>query len=166
LLGRRGHAAHSVTTGIRVSVDAMDDDRPTRVLVVTDHTAATDEVLSAVRERATRGKVQFRVLVPNPARAEAHLLHSERHIKAEEAEKLLAAALPLIAEAAGGPVLGSVSIRHDPYDAIEETMRNEPVEEIILSVSPHELSRRLHLDLPHRLAHFGIPLTTVGLPLS
>lgn len=141
----------------------MEDIRATRVLIVTDHTAATEEVLTAVRERAAQGTVKFRVLVPNPARAEVHLLHPERHSKAEEAERLLAAALPEIQSAAGSPVIGSVSIRHDPYDAIEETLLAEPVDEIILSVSPHELSRRLHLDLPHRLAHFNIPVSTIGL---
>jgi hypothetical protein len=141
----------------------MEETRATRVLIVTDHTAATSEVLAAVRERAAQGDVKFRVLVPNPARAEAHLLHPERHLKAHEAELLLATALPDIEAAAGGPVIGSVSIRHDPYDAIEETMMSEPVDEIILSVSPHEISRRLHLDLPHRLAHYGIPISTVGL---
>lgn len=140
----------------------MDTTHPTRVLVVTDHTAATPELLAALRERAGQGAVQFRLLVPNPAHAEAHLRHPERHVKAAEAEKQLREGLAAFEEAAGGHVIGSVSIRHDPYDAVEELMLNEPVDEIIVSVSPHEISRRLHLDLPHRLTHFALPVTTVG----
>jgi hypothetical protein len=140
----------------------MEQPRPARVLVVSDKTAATPELLAAMRDRAARGPVQFRLLVPNPAHAEAHLLHPERHDKAAEAERVLRQALPAFEEAAGGHIIGSVSIRHDPYDAIEETMLSEPVDEIILSLAPHEVSRWLHLDLPHRLAHLELPLTTLG----
>jgi hypothetical protein len=140
----------------------MDPTRPTRVLVVTDHLASSVELLEAIRERTGRGPAQFRLLVPNPAHAEAHLLHPERHDKAAEAELFLMHELPRFEEAAGGRVIGSVSIRHDPYDAIEELMFSEPVEEIMLTVAPHQLSRRLHQDLPHRLAHFGVPVSTVG----
>jgi hypothetical protein len=140
----------------------MDTARPTRVLVVTDRTAATPELLAAMRERLAQGEVLFRLLVPNPAHAEMHLLHPERHDKAEQAEQVLRQALPAFEEIAGGHVIGSVSIRHDPYDAIEELMFSEPIDEIILSVAPHEVSRWLHLDLPHRLTHLHLPVTTVG----
>ena len=140
----------------------MEPVRPARVLVVTDHTTATPDLVAAMRERAARGTVQFRVLVPNPARAEVHLLHPERHDKAAEAERVLRLALPAFEEAAGNHVIGSVSIRHDSFDAIEEMMLNEPVDEIILSLAPHEISRWLHLDLPHRLAHLDLPVLTVG----
>jgi hypothetical protein len=142
----------------------MDTTRPARVLVVTDHTAATPELLAAMRDRAAKGEVLFRLLVPNPAHSEMHLRHPERHDKAEQAERVLRQALPAFEGAAGGHVVGSVSIRHDPYDAIEELMFSEPIDEIILSVAPHEVSRWLHLDLPHRLSHLHLPVTTVGHP--
>jgi hypothetical protein len=136
--------------------------RPARILVVTDHTAATPELLAAIRERAARGSAQFRVLVPNPAHAEAHLLHPERHEKAAEAEQTLRAALPAFEQAAGGHVIGSVSIRNEPGEAVEELIMDEPVDEIMLSVAEHGFAKRLHLDLPHRLAHFGLPIMNVG----
>ena len=51
---------------------------------------------------------------------------------------MLALALPLIDEAAGATAEGSVSIRHDPMDAIEETLHDGEFHEIILSTLPHE----------------------------
>jgi hypothetical protein len=129
--------------------------------VVTDHTEATPDVLEAIRRRAADGPTQFRVLIPNPAHAEAHLRHPEHHLKAEEAEHVLHDSLPAYAEAAGGRVIGSVSIRNDPYDAVEEILLDEPIDEFIVALAPHGLSRTLHLDLPHRLRHFGLPVTTV-----
>lgn len=140
----------------------MSDSRPLRVLVVSDKTAATPALLAAMRERAATTAVQFRLLIPNPAHAEAHLLHPERHDKAAEAERVLRQSMPAFEEAAGGHVIGSVSIRHDPYDAVEELLMSEPVDEIIVALAPHGMARWLHLDLPHRLAHFGLPVRTVG----
>lgn len=136
-------------------------ERPARVLVITDHSEATPEVLEAVRKRAAQGPAVFKILVPNPARAEAHVRHLERHEKAEAAEQVLHDALPAFRDAAGAPVLGSVSIRHDPFDAIEETLQDEPIDEFIVALVPHGLSRMLHQDLAHRLAHFGLPVTSV-----
>lgn len=138
----------------------MPDERRVRVLVITDRTAATPELTAAIRARAERGPTQFRVVVPNPAPAELHLLHPQRHDKADEAEQALLQALPAIQEAAGSHVIGSVSIRHDPMDAIEELLFSEPIDEIILSVVSHGVARWLHQDLQHRLEHFGLPITT------
>jgi len=58
-------------------------------------------------------------------------------------------------------VAGSVSLRHDPLDAIEETLKNGDFHEIVLSTLPRSISRWLHVDLPHRVAHLGLPVTTV-----
>ena len=135
--------------------------RAQRVLVVTDHADPTPELITAIRQRAETEDVQFRIIVLNPARAEVHLLHPERHDKAREAEQTLLRALPTLEDAAGGPVIGSVSVRTDPMDAIEETIFNEPIDEIILSVPTHHLASLLHQDLQHRLQHLDLPVTTV-----
>lgn len=132
-----------------------------RVLVVTDAAEPSPSLREAIRHRAETHDAQFRLVVINPARAEVHLLHPERHDKAVEAERVLRAALPTIEADAGGTVIGSVSVRHDPMDAIEETMFNEPVDEILVDVPPHRLSSLLHQDLEHRLAHLQIPVLTV-----
>ena len=139
----------------------MPEERPLRILVVTDHAEPTPELREAIRHRAETGDVQFRFTVLNPARAEVHLLHPERHDRAAEAEQTLRAALPQLEQAAGGTVVGSVSVRHDPMDAIEETIYNEPVDEIMLAIPGHHVSTWLHQDLPHRLKHFNLPVTVV-----
>lgn len=140
----------------------MQEARTKRILVVSDNAHPTPAVTDAIRHRAESGDVQFRLIVLNPARAELHLLHPERHDKADEAERALLEALPELELAAGAPVIGSVSVRHDPMDAIEETIFNEPVDEIMLSIPPgHHLPAWLHQDLAHRLQHFGLPVTAV-----
>ena len=70
--------------------------------------------------------------------------------------------LPELRVDAGAPVIGSVSVRHDPMDAIEETVFSEPIDEILLAVSERHLASRLHQDLPHRLAHLHLPVTRVS----
>ncbi|MBV9099332.1 MAG: hypothetical protein JO079_14870 [Frankiaceae bacterium] len=133
--------------------------RTRRILVISDRTGATPELLRAITEAAQQGPAQVRLVVPNPAQSEVHLRHPERHEKAEEAERVLEEAIPAIEQASGARVIGSVSIRHDPMDAVEETLHNEPVDEIIVSIAPHGVGRWLHQDLPHRLQHFGLPIT-------
>ena len=140
--------------------------RTTRILVVTDHADPSEALLAAITHRAATGDVQFRIVVPNPARSELHLLHPERHDKAREAEVVLRQALPLLEHAAGGPVIGTVSVRADPMDAIEEAIFSEPIDEIMLSVAPHGLSTWLHQDLAHRLQHFGLPVTVVAVDVA
>jgi hypothetical protein len=96
------------------------------------------------------------VLVPNPAPVEWHPLHPERHDKVDEAERTLIRMLPQIQDAVDDAVRGRVSIRHDPMDAIEEQLHDEPFDEIILAVTSAHLDR-----LAHRIEHTGLPVTTV-----
>jgi hypothetical protein len=131
----------------------MDVPKPARVLVVTDRAVATPGLLQAVSARAARGEARFRVLVPNPA---PDPLHPERHDKVDEAERTLIRMLPQIQDAVDAAVRGRVSIRHDPMDAIEEQLHDEPFDEIILAVSSAHLDR-----LAHRVEHTGLPVTTV-----
>jgi hypothetical protein len=131
-----------------------------QVLVVAHRAAATPALLEAVRARAARGRARFHLLVPNPAE-HAEVTEAERHRAHTEGEHVLALALPLLDEAAGNAADGSVSLRHDPVDAIEETLHDGEFDEIIIATLPRSVSRWLHVDLPHRLAHLGLPVTTV-----
>lgn len=139
----------------------MPNQSMTRILIVEERADVTPELLEVIRTKAATGSTQFRVVVPNPAASEIHLLHPERHEKAAQAERTLTAALPQLEDAAGGEVIGTVSVRHDPMDAIEDVLFNEPIDEIVLSVTTHTIARWLHQDLQSRLQHYGIPVTTI-----
>ena len=130
------------------------------VLVVAHETAATPALVQAVRERARRGPAAFHLLIPNLAE-HAALTEAEREHRQADGERMLELALPVIQDAAGGAAEGSVSYRHDPMDAIEEALHDGDFHELILSTLPHSVSRWLHLDLPHRASHLGLPVTTV-----
>jgi uncharacterized membrane-anchored protein len=136
--------------------------RPHADVLVVAHrlTAATPALLDAIRARVERGPARFHLLVPNPS-DHAEVTDTERHEKHTEGEHALELALPLIDAAAGGKAEGSVSVRHDPMDAIEEALREGDFHEIILSAAPHNISRWLHVDLPHRVEHLGLPLTAI-----
>jgi hypothetical protein len=118
---------------------------PAHVLVVANKTAATQVLVDAIRERVERGPVYFHLLVPNVMGGRA----------------VVDRAVPLIEEAVHRPVTGAVSRRADPMDAIEEAVHDGDFDEIILSTLPPSISRWLHIDLPSRVAHLGLPLTTV-----
>ena len=130
------------------------------ILVIAHQTATTPELLAAIRGRAAQGLASFHLLVPNAA-PHAEMTQAERVKHHADAEHVLARALPEVAHAAGVPVHGSVSIRHDPMDAVEEALRSARFDEVILSTLPHGVSRWLHADLPSRVAHLGLPVTTV-----
>ena len=138
----------------------MEPSSPAHVLVVAHKTAATPALLEAVRERAARGPAWFHLLIPNPHPASWRPSEAE-HPDVTEGEQILALAMPLIEEATHRPVDGSVSRRHDPMDAIEEALYEGDFDEIILSTLPRSVSRWLHMDLPRRVAHLGLPVTTV-----
>ena len=78
----------------------MSHTRSHRVLVVTDTAEPSPSLGEAIRHRAESGDVKFRLIVLNPAQAEHHLLHQERHDKAAQAESVLRSALPQLELAA------------------------------------------------------------------
>ena len=130
------------------------------VLVVAHETAATAALIDAIRTRAAHGAARFHLLIPNHSE-HAEITEAEREHRHADGERMLERALPLVKAAAGGEATGSVSYRHDPMDAIEEAVHDGSFHEIILSTLPHHLSHWLHVDLPHRLGHLGLPVTTV-----
>jgi uncharacterized membrane-anchored protein len=132
------------------------------VLVVTDHPEPTPTLLDAVKARALRGNVSFEILVPNPAPADWHPSNSERRLKLEETQRILDTSIPAISDTAGASIGGEVSIRHDPMDVIEEALNTGEYDEMIVAMVPHGPLAWLHLDLPHRIAHLGLPVTTVS----
>lgn len=138
----------------------MESSAPTRVLVVAHKTAATPALLEAVRERAARGPARFTLLVPNAAHG-LHRVVDPEDQEHSEAEQVLALALPLLGEAAGGPVDGIVG-DPAPLTAIQDAVNTRGFDEIILSTLPARVSRWVKLDLPSKLTGLGLPVTTVS----
>jgi hypothetical protein len=132
---------------------------PARILVVANQTAATPALVEAVRERAQAGPATFTLLVPNTAHG-LHRVVDPEDQSHREADDTLAQALPLLEEAAGGHVEGMVGVP-DPLDAIQDAINLHGFDEIIISMLPKRLSRWLRLDLPHKAAGLGLPVTTV-----
>jgi hypothetical protein len=132
---------------------------PARVLVVANKTAATPALLAAVRERAQKSPATFTLLIPNPAHG-LHKLVDPEDQEQSEAEATLELALPLMEDAAGGRVEGMIG-DPEPLAAIQDAINLHGFDEIIISTLPTRVSRWLRLDLPHKAAGLGLPVTTV-----
>jgi hypothetical protein len=130
-----------------------------RILVVANRTAATPGLIAAVRERAEKGPATFTLLVPNSAHGLHRLVDPEDQGKSE-AEQTLEHAIPLLEEAVGGPVEGLVG-DPEPLAAIQDAIHLHGFDEIIISTLPTRVSKWLKLDLPHKAAGLGLPVTTV-----
>ena len=131
----------------------------TRVLVVANKTAATPPLLEAVRARASRGPCEFTLLVPNATHGLHRVVDPEDQTQTE-AETTIELALPLLAEAAGRPVDAMIGVP-EPLAAIQDAVNLHGFDEIIISTLPTRVSKWLRLDLPHKAAGLGLPVTTV-----
>jgi hypothetical protein len=130
-----------------------------RVLIVANRTAATPALLEAVRERAARGNATFTLLVPSSAHGLHQLVDPEDQGRSE-AEDTLELALPLLEDAAGGPVEGIVG-DPSPMNAIQDAINLRGFDEVIISTLPARVSKWLRLDLPSKVGGRGLPVTTV-----
>jgi hypothetical protein len=138
----------------------MESSAPARVLVVAHKTAATPALIDAVRDRAQRGPAAFTLLVPNPAHGLEAILDSGNHDETTEAHQVLELALPLLEDAAGGPVEGMVG-DPSPMNAIQDAINIHGFDEVIISTLPARVSKWLKLDLPSKVTGLGLPVTTV-----
>jgi hypothetical protein len=132
----------------------------TRILVVAHRTAATPALIAAVRERANRGPAQFTLLVPAAAHGLDRLAEPDQ-ANSSEAQDTLDLALPLLKEAAGGPVEGIIG-GAQPLDAVTDAVNQHGFDEIIISTLSPRVSRWLRMDVPNRLRILGKPITTVS----
>lgn len=130
-----------------------------RVLVVAHRTAATPALLDAVRERAAQGGATFTLLVPKPVHGADRVADPE-DVSNAEAQTTLDLAIPLLEDAAGGPVEGVIGVSN-PMDAVADAVNTRGFDEVIVSTLPTRVSKWLHLDLPSKIAGLGLPVTTV-----
>ncbi len=137
----------------------MESSAPTRVLVVAHKTAATPALIEAVRDRAQRGPAAFTLLVPNPAHG-LHALVDPEDQEESEGQTVLDLAIPLLEDAAGGPVEGLVG-DPSPMNAIQDAINLHGFDEVIISTLPARVSKWMKLDLPSKVTGLGLPVTTV-----
>ncbi len=135
---------------------------PARILVVAHQTAATAPLLDAVKARAEQGPAQFHLVVPRQPHGLNKLLDPDDYGR-EEAERVLADALPRLSEAAGSEVGGEVG-HHEPLMAIQDVVNLGDYDEIIVSTLPLGVSRWLKLDLISKTRALGLPVTHVLAP--
>jgi hypothetical protein len=138
---------------------SQDAQATTSVLVVAHRTAATPALLDAVRERAARGPTRFTLLVPNSPKG-LHRLVDPEDTDPQSAREVLDRALPVLSEAAGAKVEGVVGDAN-PLSAVMDAVNAGSYDEIVISTLPTTVSRWLRLDLPHKVAGLGLPVTTV-----
>jgi hypothetical protein len=132
---------------------------PARVLVVANRTAATPDLLDAVRERAARGPITVTLLVPNRVHG-LHKVVDAADQEHSEADMVLELAIPLLERASGGPVEGMVG-DPEPLAAIQDAINLHGFDELIISTLPTRVSRWLKLDLPSKAKGLGLPVTVV-----
>jgi hypothetical protein len=123
---------------------------PARILIVAHRTAATPPLLAAVRDRATHGRCEFTLLVPD----------SSGDADVEDARETLELAIPLLEDAAGGRVEGMIG-EADALSAVRTAHERQPFDEVIVSTLPTSVSRWLRVDLPTRVGRLGLPVTVV-----
>jgi hypothetical protein len=133
---------------------------PANVLVVAHQTAATPDLLAAVRARAQQGSVKFHLVVPRQPHGMAKVLnpHETGH---DDARNVLEQALPKLSEAAGSTVSGSVG-DSEPLMAIQDAVHLGHYDEIIISTLPLGVSRWMRLDLISKTRALGLPVEHVA----
>jgi nucleotide-binding universal stress UspA family protein len=133
-----------------------------RVLVVANQTAESEELLTALRERAGRGDCEFTVLIP----ATPHGLAWAANMAADKGQDEAAEHRDALVErlrAAGIAVEDTIVGDPDPLAAIQDACNLSDYDELVVSTLPHHLSKWLHLDLPRKAAHAtGLPVTSVA----
>jgi hypothetical protein len=105
------------------------------VLVVANVTATSDELLTALKERAARGACRFTLVMPRSG---------------PDARERLDRALEAMRDAGLGDAAGRVG-DPDPVVAAMDAWDPRHFDEVVVSTLPTGMSRWLGLDLPHRL---------------
>jgi hypothetical protein len=123
-----------------VVVDVTEETGQQNVLVIANETVIGQQLLDKIRQRAAEGNASFLIVSPQSDPSEgAH----------PEAERRLRRAL---AELRGGGIDAHGQVAHpDPFSAAIEAMREERVDEIIVSTFGPERSGWLRRDLVERL---------------
>jgi hypothetical protein len=127
-------------------VSAAEEPR-TRVLVVANRTAATPDLLDAVRARAVESPCEFALLIPDSG-------------SRNRTDWTPESALPMLRRAAGRAV-GMIDGGAGAFQTVAAAVRSGRFDELIVSALPHKGARLMHRDLPQRLERLGVPVTVI-----
>jgi hypothetical protein len=119
-----------------------------QILVVANRTAATPDLVDAVKRYAQEQPTTFALLIPDAP-------------KSEHTDWTLELALPLLERAAGGPVAGLTGTSGDPFDAVRTVLSEGAYDRVIISTLPRRVSKWLRRDLPRRVAALGVSVDVV-----
>jgi hypothetical protein len=134
-----------------VVVDITAETGQQNVLVIANETVLGRPLLARIRERTERGDASFLIVSPQSDPCEGAHPEAERRLKRAIAEL----------RGAGIDVHGQVA-HPDPFTAALEAMREERVDEIIVSTFGPEKSGWLRRDLVERLRNeTGVPVDHV-----
>jgi len=128
-----------------------------RILVVANQTLVGEHLMAKVRELGRLGPCAFHILVPaTPPQDHAWTEGEARGIATHRLNEGLDRF-----HAAGVEATGEVGDAN-PILAVEDLMRDQEFDEIIVSTLPPRISRWLKIGLPRRVeAAFGLPVTHV-----
>jgi hypothetical protein len=132
---------------------------PASVLVVAHQTAANRSLVEAVRRRAEQGPAHFHLVVPRRPHG-MHKVVDPLEAGESEAREVLGDALPLLSDAAGQEVTGSIG-DPEPLMAIHDAVNLGHYDEIIISTLPLGISRWVKLDVVSKAKALGLPVTHV-----
>ena len=119
-----------------------------RVLIVANRTAATPDLMDAVKRYALEQPTTFALLIPDDP-------------KSEHTDWTLELAVPLLERAAGAPVESLPGTVGDPFDAVHAALSEGAYDLVIISTLPLRVSKWLRRDLPRRVEELGIPVDVV-----
>ena len=133
---------------------------PVQVLIVAHQTAKNDRLQEAVRVRAQQGPADFHLLVPRlQPHGQRTLVDAVGHDDVES-RRVLEEALPLLSQAAGSDITGSLGAA-GAMTAIQAEVERRHYDEIIISTLPRRISRWLKVDLVSKTRGLGLPVTHV-----
>jgi hypothetical protein len=114
---------------------------------VANRTASTPGLLETVRRRAEASPCEFALLIPDVTDRKA-------------ADWTLETALRLLRPATRARVEGLVG-GSDPFESVQEAVRQGSFDEIIISTLPRRVSKWLRRDLIRRVEGLGLPVTAI-----
>ena len=137
-----------------VVVDITGESGEANVLVIANETVVGDHLLEKIKERAASGPASFLIVSPQSDPSQGSHPDAERRLKRA------------VAELRGAGIDAHGQVAHpDPFTAAQEAIREERVDEIIVSTFAPERSGWLRRDLVERLrAETGLEVEHVIAP--